>query len=209
MLSLALVGALFMLQTWIAADLARGLRFHSADTAFYEVAFRAGGVGLERLCILATVFASAIANAMAAQAAVSRVLFAMARDRKLPAMLAKVHPRYKTPYMSTLAVSAVSLGAVAYFSTRLDDLARVVNFGALSSFVLLHAAVINHYALRERSRAWLRHVIFPCIGLGVIGYVLREMDHAAKVLGACWIGAGVAYYVALRALGRRALALPD
>ena len=37
-LSLLLVGALFMLQTWIATDLARGMHFDSPETAFYEIA---------------------------------------------------------------------------------------------------------------------------------------------------------------------------
>ncbi len=44
--SLLLVGALFMLQTWVATDLARGMHFASPDTAFYEVAERAGGTWL-------------------------------------------------------------------------------------------------------------------------------------------------------------------
>ena len=78
--SLLLVGVLFILQTWIAADLARGMRFSSPETAFYEIAERAGGVGLRLLVIGVNVLASGIANAMAAQSAVSRVLFAMARD---------------------------------------------------------------------------------------------------------------------------------
>src|SRR6202521_4526547 len=147
-LSLVLVGALFMLQTWIAADLARGMRFASSDTAFYEVAERAGGSWLRLLTILATVIASAVANAMAAQAAVSRILFAMARDGKLPAFLAKVHPRYKTPYMSTLAVAVVSLLVGLLFADRVDDLTLIVNFGALTGFVLLHLSVINHYLIR-------------------------------------------------------------
>src|ERR1019366_505559 len=45
-LSLLLVGALFMLQTWVATDLAAGMRFSSPETAFYEVAERAGGAWL-------------------------------------------------------------------------------------------------------------------------------------------------------------------
>src|SRR5277367_2480692 len=52
-LSLVFVGVLFMLQTWVATDLARGMHFASADTAFYEVAERAGGVGLRLITILA------------------------------------------------------------------------------------------------------------------------------------------------------------
>src|SRR6202171_1009198 len=83
-LALVLVGALFMLQTWVAADLARGMRLAAPETAFYEIAERAGGPWLRLVTILAIVIAQAIANAMAAQAAVSRILFAMARDGKLP-----------------------------------------------------------------------------------------------------------------------------
>jgi amino acid transporter len=206
-LSLILVGALFMLQTWIATDLARGMRFTSSDTAFYEVAQRAGGAGLRLITILATVIASAIANAMAAQAAVSRILFAMARDGKLPAVLAKVHPRFKTPYMSTLAVALISLMVGLLFSDRLEDLTRVVNFGALTGFVLLHVSVIHHYFHRQHSGDWLRHVVFPLIGLAIIVYVLCEMDRAAKILGTCWIAIGAVYYIVLTLRSKRPVAL--
>jgi amino acid transporter len=196
-LSLVLVGALFMLQTWIAADLSAGLHFTSPETAFYEIAERAGGTWLRLITIIAVVLASAIANAMVAQAAVSRVLFAMARDGKLPRILGKVHPRYMTPYVSTLAVSGVSLLAGLLFANRIDDLASIVNFGALSSFVFLHLSVINHYFLRKRSGEWLRHLLLPLAGMLIIVYVLYEMDRAAKILGMCWIAIGVAYYFVL------------
>jgi amino acid transporter len=206
-LSLVLVGALFMLQTWIATDLARGMRFASSETAFYEVAQRAGGAWLRLVTILATVIASAIANAMAAQAAVSRILFAMSRDGKLPAILAKVHPRYKTPYVSTLAVALVSLLVGLFFSGHVDDLAQIVNFGALTGFVLLHLSVVGHYFIRQRSGDWLRHVVFPLTGLSIILYVLYEMDRAAKILGACWIAIGVLYYVVLALRSKKQVVL--
>jgi amino acid transporter len=196
-LSLLLVGALFMLQTWVAADLAAGMRFSSPETAFYDVAERAGGVWLRIVTIIAVVLASAIANAMAAQAAVSRILFAMARDGKLPAVLARVHPRFKTPYVSTLAVALVSLLVGLFFSQRVDDLTSVVNFGALSGFVLLHLSVIAHYWIRRGSRDWLRHFLFPLMGLLIIGFVLYEMDRAAKLLGGCWVAIGALYYIVL------------
>jgi amino acid transporter len=206
-LSLALVGGLFMLQTWVAADLARGMHFAAPETAFYEVAQRAGGAWLRLISILAVVLASAIANAMAAQAAVSRILFAMARDGKLPSILARVHPRYKTPYVSTLAVAVVSLLVGLLFAERVDDLTRIVNFGALSGFVLLHLSVISHYFYRRRSGDWLRHLAFPAAGMSIILYVLYEMDRAAKVLGASWIALGALYYLILALRTKKAAVL--
>jgi len=195
--SLLLVGALFMLQTWIATDLAQGSRFASAATAFYEICERAGGPGLRLVAIGATVIASGIANAMAAQAAVSRILFAMARDGKLPAALARIHPRYRTPYVSTLVVAALSLLGGLFFSQRIEILTDVVNFGALCSFLLLHLAVIRHYHMRERSGRWVQHLLCPLAGFVVIAYVLLEMDQAAKILGGCWLLIGIVYYAVL------------
>jgi amino acid transporter len=206
-LSLILVGALFMLQTWIATDLSADMHFSSPETAFYEITERAGGAWLRLVTIIAVVLATAIANAMAAQAAVARILFAMARDGKLPAILAKVHPRFKTPYVSTFAVAAVSLLVGLLFANRVDDLTLIVNFGALTGFVLLHLSVINHYLIRRRSGDWLRHLIFPVIGMLIIVYVLYEMDRAAKVLGLAWIVIGIFYYAVLTVWIKKPVAL--
>jgi amino acid transporter len=197
-LALLLVGVLFIIQTWIATDLAQGMKFSSPETAFYEIAERAGGPWLRTIVLGAVVLAAGVANAMAAQAAVSRVLFAMARDGKLPAILARIHPRYQTPYVSTIAVAAVSLLVGLFFAKRADELSRIVNFGALTGFVLLHVSVINHYFVRGRSRDWLHHMLMPLGGLLVICYVLYEMDEAAKIMGACWIAVGVGYFLLLK-----------
>jgi amino acid transporter len=196
-LSLVIVGALFMLQTWIATDLSVGMDFSSPATVFFDITLRAGGPWLRLITIITVVVASALANAMAAQAAVARILFAMARDGKLPAVLAKVHPRYKTPYVSTLVVAFISLLAGLWFESRIDTLALIVNFGALTGFVLLHLSVNNHYLIRGRSGDWVRHLLFPLMGLAIIVYVLFEMERIAKLMGLAWIAIGILYYVFL------------
>ena len=205
--SLALVGAMFIGQTWIATDLARGMTFAAPETAFYEIAERAGGPWLRTLSLGAVVLAAGVANAMAAQAAVARILYAMARDGKLPRVLARVHPRYQTPYVSTLVVAGVSLLVGMVFAQRADELSRIVNFGALSGFLLLHLSVIVHFFVRGRSRNWLRHLLMPLGGLLVIGYVLYEMDSSAKIMGAAWIAAGVIYFIILTRVVRKSATL--
>ncbi len=91
----------------------------------------------------------------------------------------------------------ISLLVGLFFSARVDDLSRIVNFGALTAFLLLHLSVINHYFIRQRSGDWLRHLVFPVLGALVIGFVLFEMDRSAKIMGACWVGVGVVYYLVL------------
>jgi len=191
----------------VAFLVAQGMHFSSPANAFYEISERAGGVWLRVVTVAAVVVSSGIANSMAAQAAVSRILFAMARDGKLPSVLAKIHPRYKTPYVSIVLVALISLMVGWLFFERLDDLTRIVNFGALTAFLLLHISVVNHYLLRQRSGNWIRHLVFPAAGFLVIAYVLYEMDITAKVLGACWLAIGVLYYLVLTYVLKKPAAL--
>jgi Amino acid transporters len=196
-LALLIVGFLFIIQTWIASDLGRGMTFDNLDTAFYQIAGAAGGAWLKNLTIIATAFSWGIANALAAQAAISRVLFSMARDRKLPKVLSKVHPKYQTPYISTVLVAVISLGVGLFFQSQIANLTVLVNFGALVSFLLLHISVINHYIIRGKSKNLFKHLIMPIIGFIVIAYVLYGMDIAAIKLGSVWIVLGIIYLAVL------------
>lgn len=95
--SLLLVGVLFIVQTWVASllvtDPDRLVGEGDPDgTAFYDAARVAGGAWLAKLTALATAIAWGFANSLVAQAATSRLLYAMARDRQLPRFLARVHP---------------------------------------------------------------------------------------------------------------------
>ena len=197
LLALGVVGVLFIVQTWIASDLGRGLTFDNLDVAFYQVAGAAGGPWLKNLTIIATAFSWGIANALAAQAAISRILYSMARDKRLPAVLATVHPKFKTPYISTIFVAVVSLAVGLFFQSQIANLTTLVNFGALSSFLLLHLSVINHYMIRQKSKQFFKHLIMPIIGFIVIAYVLYGMDMAAIKIGSIWVGIGIVYLLVL------------
>ena len=200
--ALMAVGVLFILQTWIACELAVGLKFNNLDTAFYDTAYVAGGDTLKLVTLWATALSWGFANALAAQAAISRILFSMGRDRKLPHFFAKVHHKYKTPYISTFIVAVVSLIAGLYFDGQIANLSRLVNFGALMGFMLLHISVINHYIIRQHSKQWVKHLLFPLVGMLIIGYVLVEMEPLAIKLGLSWLAIGVVYYLVLKMLRR-------
>ncbi len=70
----------------------------------------------------------------------SRVFFAMSRDGLLPKLFSQVHPRFGTPYRSTVALGAV-VAVVAGF-TSIDELAELVNIGTLFAFVVVALGVV-------------------------------------------------------------------
>lgn len=201
--SLIIVGILFIIQTWVAALVFPNYNaFKSPDTAFYQVAGIAGGDWLRIVTIVATAVSWGIANALVAQTAISRILYSMARDRKLPHFLSKIHPKYKTPYISTLLVALVSLIVTTIFASQIGKLASVVNFGALSSFILLHLAVMNYYLRKQKSKNYLQYFIMPLIGLLIIGFVWWNLDPLAKTLGFSWLAIGIVYLIFLKIFGK-------
>ncbi|MFL6140271.1 MAG: APC family permease [Labedaea sp.] len=209
--SLLLVAVLFVVQTWVAALLVpdRQSLLTNGDpggTAFYEASEQAAGHWLYVLTAIATAVAWGFADALVAQAATSRVLYSMARDRQLPAFLAKVHPTYRVPVYATFVVAVISVLVGVGLTFRADygltTLTTLVNFGALTAFLLLHVSVIVHYLIRRRSRDYLRHLVFPLCGLVILGYVVIKAKVAAQVVGLSWLGVGVILMIVLLAAGR-------
>jgi amino acid transporter len=177
----------------------------AAGTAFYDAAGVAGGAWLATLTAVATAIAWGFANSLVAQAATSRLLYAMARDRQLPGILAKVHPTRRVPVNATLVVAVISLVLGWYMTTRDDGitlLSTLVNFGALSAFLLLHVSVVVHFIVRRKSRDYWRHLAVPVIGFAILLYVVINAQVAAQTLGFIWLGVGMVLLVFLLVTGR-------
>jgi amino acid transporter len=166
----------------------------------------AGGGWLAGLAALSTAIAWGFANSLVAQAATSRLLYAMARDRQLPGFLARIHPTRRVPVNATLLVAAVSLVLGVYFATRDDGitlLSTLVNFGAMTAFLVLHVSVVVHHVVRQKSRRWFVHLVFPVLGFVVLAYVVVNAQVAAQRLGFVWLALGVVVLMVLVLTGRR------
>jgi amino acid transporter len=195
--ALLVVGVFFIIQTYLAACVMpwEGIEtFADIDSAFYEVANTAGGAGVMWLCALATGLAWGIADCLVAQAAISRILFSMARDGFLPKPLAKVHPRFKTPHVSTILVAIISLVITLGFTQGIQDLAELINFGALSAFIILNFTVIYYFMYKKKSKQYFKHLVLPLIGFVVIGIVWFSLSANAMKLGLVWVVVGIILY---------------
>lgn len=208
---LLVAGLLFIAQTWLAAMLTPDPQALIANgdaggTAFYDAARVAGGPWLATLCAVATAIAWGLPDSMVAQVAISRLLYAMARDKHLPSFLGKVSVKHNVPRNAILLVAAVSLALGLYMNSRPDGislLASMINFGALTAFLLLHLSVIVWYMFRRRSRNVVAHLIMPLIGATILGFVIWNANIAAQRLGFVWIGAGLLILLGMYATGRR------
>jgi APA family basic amino acid/polyamine antiporter len=70
----------------------------------------------------------------------SRIFFSMSRDGLLPKMFSRVHPRFRTPHLSTMITGAVM--AVAAGLLPLTTLGELVSMGTLLAFVLVCIGII-------------------------------------------------------------------
>lgn len=208
--ALVLAGALFIAQTWVASMLVPNApdllaKGDPNGTAFYDAARVAGGSWLAWLTAFATAIAWGFANSLVAQAATSRLLYAMARDRQLPSFLAVIHPKHKVPVNATLVVAAISLALGLYMSSRDDGislLSTLVNFGAMSAFLVLHVSVVNYFIRRSGSKDYLKHLIFPAIGFAILAFVVVNAKVAAQQLAFIWIAIGVVILIAFKVMHR-------
>jgi amino acid transporter len=211
--ALLLAGSLFIVQTWLAAMLVPGTdkllkEGDPAGTAFYAAAQVAGGAWLGKLTALATAIAWGFANALVAQAATSRLLYAMARDKQLPSVLAKVHPKTGGPVNATYLTATISVILGLYFVLTKKDFgltltSTLVNFGALTAFIALHVSVIVHYKMRKKSTDNLRHVLIPILGIALLTFVVIKANVAAQRVGIIWAILGVLILVVQFVRGKK------
>ncbi|PIQ83336.1 MAG: amino acid permease [Candidatus Omnitrophica bacterium CG11_big_fil_rev_8_21_14_0_20_63_9] len=72
----------------------------------------------------------------------SRLTFAMSEHFTLPRMFYRLHPRFKTPYVSLIVFTALA-GFVVLWAQRLTHIAELYNFGAMLSFALAHLSLLG------------------------------------------------------------------
>src|SRR5215210_1637287 len=206
MIALCLAAALFVVQTYIAALLVSGrtefVGEAATNDAFYTIAGLVGGGTFKLVVALSAALAAAIANALVAQAATARLLYAMARDGQLPRFLAHIHPVRRVPERAVLFVSGVSLLLGLFFVGEIGLLSSLVNFGALFSFLMLHASVVVYFVITRRVRTFMLHLVSPVVGFVIIAFVLANADMHAKLGGFAWLAIGVVILAGLRLAGR-------
>ena len=121
----------------------------------------------------------AFACAMASQASVSRILFAMSRDGSLPRPLfARLHPTYRTPVAANLVVGLFGLTALFI---SLATVSSMISFGALAAFSFVNLAVVKTYVIDRGQRTGadlFKYALLPLLGVAFTLYLWTQLSGA-------------------------------
>jgi amino acid transporter len=173
------------------------------DVASADVMTFIGGDFLNSF-FTAVYISSAFACAMASQASVARILFAMGRDGSLPRVIfARLHPRFLTPVVANLVVGAIGLTALFI---SLETVSSMISFGALAAFSFVNLAVIKTYVIDRGQRstgALIKFGVLPFIGFVFTIYLWTQLTRLTFEVGLSWVAAGFIYLLVLTRMFRR------
>jgi amino acid transporter len=164
--------------------------------------------------VFLAVLSSILAFTQTAFNAGVRVLYALGRERLLPARLGTVHPRHRTPHVAVVLITVLSV--VIGFPLAIDQgaLQVWVDYGFMISLMFLMVyAVVNVALVVDTLRNFraefrpVRHAVLPALGFCAMVYPLYRTvwpvpQDPFPLLGALvlvWLGLGVVALVYLSA----------
>jgi basic amino acid/polyamine antiporter, APA family len=141
----------------------------------------------------------------------SRITYAMSGYRQLPEVFRRLHPTFKTPWIS-LVVFAGLISILTLLPGQVDFLGTMYSFGAMLSFAIAHISVI---ALRYKRRDeelvfrgrpnlriggvdWPLFAFLGAIGTGLAWIVVVWQTPNTRYAGLAWLAIGLVSYAVYR-----------
>ena len=126
-----------------------------------------------------------------------RIFFSMARDGLLPPVFARVHPRFKTPHVTTILTGVIVGGFAAVMS--IDEMVDLTNIGTLFAFVLVCIGIIilrykepdRHRPFRVPFGAWP----LPLLGAVSCVFLMYYLPPTSWWRFVAWLLLGLAVYL--------------
>lgn len=124
-----------------------------------------------------------------------RIFFSMARDGLLPPWAAKVHPKYRTPHVTTI-ITGTAVAVLSAF-TNIDEAVELTNIGTLFAFVLVAVGIIV-LRVREPNRVrpfrvpWSPYT--PLLAAASCIFLMVQLPAVTWIRFGVWLAVGTVVY---------------
>ncbi len=193
--SLAITTVLYVAVALVITGMQSYTEIDPEDAAPLSSAFAAVGRGGYGDIIALGAIIGLVVVVMILMLGQTRVGFAMARDGLLPQWLAKVHPRFGTPYRFTILVGVFVAAIAAFFP--IGELAELVNIGTLFAFILVSIAVIVLRRTRPDLPRGFRTPLVPVVPIAaalICLYLMLNLVGLTWIRFAVWMVIGFVVY---------------
>jgi amino acid transporter len=189
----ALTGIFSSIQIYLAALVwPQYMKFPNVETAFFDVAGRAGGPWFYQAIAL-TLFVACLGSALTGQAGAARLLFGMGRDDVFPRRWFGTLNKNGTPLFNLLLLGLLTV--VGSLILSYEHAAEVLNFGAFLAFMGVNIACGRTFYFKQNSgqRKLLKDLLVPALGFVFCLAIWLSLPALAKWLGGAWLVIGIAY----------------
>lgn len=124
-----------------------------------------------------------------------RIFFSMARDGLLPQWAAKVHPKYRTPHVTTI-LTGVAVGVMAAVA-NINEVVELTNIGTLFAFILVAAGILVLRHTNPDQPRPFRTPLVPWVPLAAIvscAGLMLLLPWVTWVRFVIWLAIGLAFY---------------
>jgi APA family basic amino acid/polyamine antiporter len=197
-LSLIVCTILYVGVSIVLLGMMRYTTFVSGDAAEAPVAYALHTLGASHFAqtvIIVGALMGMISSLLVFQYGQARIWYAMSRDCLFPKLFARIHPKYKTPHMSTwVAGFAVGIPAGIF---AVSDVADLSNIGTLFAFVLVSLGVIILRRKQpDRPRGFRVPFVplFPIIAIVLCGGLMTGLTVITWIRFLLWLALGLVIY---------------
>jgi len=125
----------------------------------------------------------------------TRVFFSMSRDGLLPKWASAIHPRFRTPWITTIVFGAFAAIMPAFLP--IENLSQLVNIGTLLAFTIVCAGVwvlrVRHPGMERPFKTPLVPLV-PILGMVTALYLMTRLAFITWAVMIGWLLVGLIIY---------------